>query len=196
MGNSTVSKCNYKIAKLVIGLGNPGWFYKNTRHNVGKKFIEHIFEQKNLKIDHIKGGEIAYLPQKSGNEYVAFFKTNGFMNLSGSPTKHAFEFCELSNIKDIIVVVDDLEQGFGKYRIKNGGSAQGHNGVKSIIENFNGDKDFKKLLIGIDRPASKASFEVARYVTGNFDQESLRRLEDELFPDIFEFLNLNENLNL
>jgi len=77
------------------------------------------------------------LPQKSGDEHVAFFKTNGYMNISGSPVKSAFDFCEvwiylirlkqiiqLENIKDIIVVVDDLDQGFGKFRIKNGGSAK------------------------------------------------------------------------
>jgi len=73
---------------------------------------------------------------------------------------------------------------------------RGHNGIKSIIQKFDGQMDFKRLLIGIGRPASKESWEVARYVTGNFDQESLDKLDNELFSNIFDFLNQNENLNL
>lgn len=88
---------------------------------------------------------------------------------------YTFFFCtysiQIPSIKNIIIVHDDLESILGKAKIKEGGSAEGHNGLKSIINSFKGEKDFLRLKIGIDRPPSKEPEVVASYVLEKFGLE-------------------------
>lgn len=124
------------------------------------------------------------------------------MNRSGGPVKNALEFCRIEDpTKGLIVVHDDLENKFGKVKWKQGGSPQGHNGLKSIIGALNGCPDFLRMKIGVDRPESRLPVVVASYVTSNFEEgkscerfsltlrlEQIKKLATEVLEEVVALL--------
>ena len=138
---------------LVVGLGNPGSRYANTRHNVGtdfileaqKKYSFHLKEKKTLKS--LLAEEVIQ------DKKVIFAIPTIFMNHSGAALKllkNKFN----TKMENIIVIHDDLDLKSGVIKLKSGGGHGGHNGLKSIFENL-GSKDFKRIRIGIDHPGDK-----------------------------------------
>jgi peptidyl-tRNA hydrolase, PTH1 family len=157
--------------KIIVGLGNPGKKYENTRHNVGflamDKIIEKISNNQHptsnqypisniqylqpFKLDKKFDAEMAKL--KLGNEDIILVKPQTFMNLSGKAVKKIVDFYKINPEKDLIVVYDDIDIPLGKTRIRAEGSAAGHNGLQSIIDELGTDR-FMRVRIGIGRPAS------------------------------------------
>eukprot|EP01017_Pseudomicrothorax_dubius_P006912 TRINITY_DN12066_c0_g1_i2.p1 TRINITY_DN12066_c0_g1~~TRINITY_DN12066_c0_g1_i2.p1 ORF type:complete len:186 (-),score=34.21 TRINITY_DN12066_c0_g1_i2:79-570(-) len=151
------------------------------------RIITRMAKQLALPIEKHSFGTIWYLQTGEGKA-TAFFVTNTFMNISGSSVKSCIDYCKLENpAKDMIVLHDDLDTGFGKLKIKRGGSAQGHNGIKSIIEVLNEQSEFPRMKIGIDRPATKESSVVAKYVTSSFSKEQLAQM-DQISQDVIQTL--------
>ena len=145
---------------LVVGLGNPGSRYANTRHNVGTDFI--LEAQKNYSFELKEKKTLKSLLAETviQNKKVIFAIPTIFMNHSGVALKllkNKFN----TNIKNIIVIHDDLDLKSGVIRLKAGGGHGGHNGLKSIFENLE-TQDFKRIRIGIDHPGDKK--EVNKYV--------------------------------
>ncbi|MBN0919525.1 aminoacyl-tRNA hydrolase [[Mycoplasma] gypis] len=146
--------------KIIVGLGNPGEEYKNTRHNVGFDVIDKLAVK--LNADSFR--------EKFKGEYV---KTDDFilakpltyMNNSGDFVYALMQFYKL-NIDDLIVVYDDMDHPVGKAVIKTNGSAGGHNGMKDIIDKL-GTSEIKRLKVGIGRPIGN----VKNYVLSKFNAE-------------------------
>lgn len=131
--------------KLIVGLGNPGREYKNTRHNIGFMVIDKYLERVNWKEKYE-----SYLHIKEINgEQIAFIKPLTYMNLSGKTVKKFVDYYKI-NIEDIFVIQDDIDLMLGKYRIKKDSSSGGHNGIKSIITELKSDS-FARLKIGIGK---------------------------------------------
>jgi peptidyl-tRNA hydrolase, PTH1 family len=141
-----------QVGKLIVGLGNPGFRYAATRHNVGWMVLDAFVSKHGTTLDrtgyHGKYGEMRW--QATG-EKVILLKPLTFMNLSGRSVVSAAHFFKLAPT-DVLVVYDDLDLPPGKLRMREKGGAGGHNGMKSIIEEF-GTQDFPRLKIGIGRPA-------------------------------------------
>jgi PTH1 family peptidyl-tRNA hydrolase len=157
--------------KLIVGLGNPGKEYAKSRHNIGFMVVSafaaiqgHGFT-KSVKFH----GEIVKLPD------AIILKPKTFMNLSGNSVRAVAEYYGIKN-EDVLVVSDDLDLPFLKIRLREKGSAGGHNGLKSVIENLHGD-DFKRLRIGIGRDESQ---EVVDYVLDGFNKAQEKQLKDTL----------------
>jgi len=150
--------------KAIIGLGNPGPKYYRNRHNIGFRIVDALAEQQSVPWDIKPGMEIATVNINGKN--VILVKPQTFMNASGK----VIPFLSKKGIKagNILVVHDELEFPFGKIKIRAGGSARGHNGLRSIIE-FCG-KDFIRLRFGIGRPPTKDM--VGEYVLHNFSEQS------------------------
>ena len=138
--------------KLVVGLGNPGDEYENTRHNAGFQVINLLgieygadFRKKN----HIlRGASYDYgKVSKSGLELI-LLKPLTYMNLSGVAVKAALDWFKI-NSKELLVIHDDVSLPLGRIRIQKGGGAGGQHGVESVIENLKGNKSFNRLKIGI-----------------------------------------------
>ncbi|WP_236870624.1 aminoacyl-tRNA hydrolase [Candidatus Bandiella numerosa] len=169
--------------KLVIGLGNPGFKYKETRHNLGFNAIEVL--AKKFKISEFQDkfdGKIA--KATIFNQDIIFFLPMTFMNNSGIPISKVVNFYKIP-LSDIFIIFDDLDLVVGKIKIKIGGRDAGHNGLKSI-DSYVG-KNYNKIKIGIGRPALAAM--VTNYVLNKFDESE--------FYQINTILNfLAENLNL
>lgn len=152
----------------IIGLGNPGYEYSNTRHNIGFMVVDYLQEKfsftpwkrkdKNL----ISSGKI-------NNTEVYLVKPQTYMNLSGIGVKSFIDKYKI-NPKEILVVQDDLDLAIGTIRIKFNGKDGGHNGIKSIIKEIN-TSEFYRLRIGIGRPQSKE--EIIEYVLSDFSPEEL-----------------------
>lgn len=157
--------------KLIVGLGNPGGEYKNTRHNVGFIFLNSFLSKENLSLDKkkFKGYYIDYV-SKNGNKAI-LLEPQTYMNLSGDSI---IEFVNYFKIKseDVLVIHDDLDLALGKVRIRAKGSSGGHNGIKSIISNLN-TEDFKRIRIGIGKDPI---IPVIDYVLGKFSQDDLKLL--------------------
>lgn len=134
--------------KLIVGLGNPGKDYENTRHNCGWKVISKLEEELNVKCDKVKFQGL-YCKTKYKGEDIILLKPTTFMNLSGQSVIEAMKFFKIT-VQDLLVIYDDLDTAVGKIRLRETGNPGGHNGMKNIISHV-GSKDFKRIRVGIGR---------------------------------------------
>jgi PTH1 family peptidyl-tRNA hydrolase len=157
--------------KLVVGLGNPGRKYKKTKHNVGFIALDFYAKKYNLqfKVDNKFSGEWLKIDD------LILLKPHTFMNLSGESIRKIMQFFDVQ-IENVILIYDDLSLPFGKIRLREKGSAAGHNGVKSAIQNMKTD-EFKRLKFGIDR---NPLIEQKDYVLSKFSKEELKDLEEKV----------------
>lgn len=177
--------------KLIVGLGNPGPNYQNTRHNIGFAIIDNYLNS-NMSTSPINWQNkfnAKYCELKINNEKVFFLKPTTYMNLSGISVIEIVKYFKIP-LKDILVIHDDLDLEIGKFRLKTNSSSGGHNGIKSIIEHLN-TKEFARLKIGIG--ASKTE-ETKDYVLGTFsktDQQTLENIYPILNAILTDFLELD-----
>ncbi len=156
--------------KLIVGLGNPGNEYDNTRHNVGFMVIDKYAKQYNITDFKTKFNGLYAKVYRNG-EYFILLKPLSFMNLSGTVVKKYADFYKIKPA-DIFVIHDDLDLPVGKIKIKSKGSSGGHNGIKNIIMNLN-TEEFPHFKIGIDKD-SKILFK--DYVIGKFKKNELEKI--------------------
>lgn len=164
--------------KLIIGLGNPGKQYENTRHNIGFIFLDHYCNNKGIIIDKKKFNGL-YAKEKIFGEDVVFLKPQSFMNLSGEVVQQFVNYFKIK-IQDILVINDDLDLFFGNYRLKQKGSSGGHNGLKDI-ERHLGTNAYKRLKIGI---SNNKNIDTKDYVLGKFSKE-----EEKTIANLKEIVN-------
>lgn len=155
---------------LIVGLGNPGKKYEFTRHNSGFLFVDFLASKYNIKINKIKFKGL-YGEGRIGNEKVVLLKPSTFMNLSGESVREAMSFYKLTN-ENIIVVYDDISLPLGRLRIRENGSAGGHNGIKNIILHTSTDQ-FKRIRLGIENPDKKKD-DLADFVLDKFSDSELK----------------------
>ena len=135
-------QCNW----LIVGLGNPGREYEKTRHNAGWRAIDRIAEKLNVKIDKLKfQGLYAQVNIDGGKLFL--LKPQTYMNLSGRSVLQLSAFFKIPPAR-IIVLFDDISLEPGRLRLRKDGSAGGHNGIKSIIQEL-GSQDFPRVKIGV-----------------------------------------------
>ena len=155
------------MQKLIVFLGNPGPEFKNTRHNVGWLFADHLG---------LEDWQERYHSLYTRRDGSIFQKPQTFMNLSGRAVQEIASFYKIA-AKDILVVHDDLEADFGHVEMRLGGGLAGHNGLRSVKQML-GTDGFMRLRMGIGRPDRQ---EVASYVTSRFSSEQEKGL-----PDMFK----------
>ncbi len=157
--------------RLVVGLGNPTPKYENTRHNVGFMVIDYLLNHLNpppvtINKTSFKGFLFKY-------KNTLLLKPQTYMNLSGESVSKVASFYKI-DIKDIIVIHDDLDLPLGVIRLKRGGSSGGHNGLKSIDKLLGAD--YIRVRIGIGRPSLKE--EVVNYVLSDFREDEMKCLKE------------------
>lgn len=159
--------------KLIVGLGNPGDEYKNTRHNVGFMILDSWMNYHNYKFDKTKfNGEYSII--KYNNEDVIILKPLSFMNLSGTVVLSFVNYFKI-DIDDILVIYDDKDIELGSVKLKKNGSCGGHNGIRNIIDNLKTDK-FKRLKVGL----SKNNTDMVSFVLGKFSNVEKCKLDNVL----------------
>lgn len=159
--------------KLIVGLGNPGKQYEKTRHNVGFDVIEELSNQLNIPLDQSKFKGLFGMGFV-GTEKVLLLKPLTYMNLSGESIRAIMDYYEV-DMEDFMVIYDDLDIPVGKMRLRQKGSAGGHNGIKSTIAHL-GTQEFNRIRIGVDRPQNGMS--VSNYVLGKFTSEEQPLIEE------------------
>ena len=157
--------------KLIVGLGNIGKEYENTRHNMGFMLVDRYLEYKNITDKFKEKFNAMYVETTINNEKVIFIKPTTYMNNSGIAVRAFLDFYKL-NSEDILVISDDLDLDLGKFRLRRNGSSGGHNGLKSIISHL-GTDGFKRLRIGI----SNDKDDVINYVLSKFSKKELNEME-------------------
>ena len=160
--------------KLIIGLGNPGKEYENTRHNVGFDIIDKYASNHNLSINKSKFDGL-YIDTIINDEKVILLKPQKYMNLSGEVVKKYVDYFKI-NVEDILVIHDDLDQELGKIKLKENSSSGGHNGIKDIEKHLN-TKDYKRLKIGI---SNNKSLDTKDYVLGHFSKEERKIIDNSI----------------
>lgn len=155
---------------LIVGLGNPGSEYKNTRHNIGFDAIDYLSEKYNIELNRKKFKGI-YGEGRISNEKVILLKPTTYMNLSGESIREVVDFYKISS-EDIIVLYDDISLDVGRLRIRGKGSAGGHNGIKSIIAHLSGDV-FPRIKIGVGQPKG----DLVSHVLGRFSSDEIEKLQ-------------------
>ncbi len=152
---------------LIVGLGNPGKEYENTRHNAGFLAIDHIAEKCGVKINKAKYDAL-YTEATIGGKTVLLMKPQTFMNASGTSVSAAANFYKIP-AEHIIVISDDITQKPGKIRVRKSGSAGGQKGLKSVIEWMATDK-IPRIRIGVgEKPTPE--YDLADWVLGKFPEE-------------------------
>jgi PTH1 family peptidyl-tRNA hydrolase len=170
---------------LLVGLGNPGKQYSNNRHNVGFKVIDVIVDKFNLAVAKDKFESNVFTGEILGQKIVAI-KPNTFMNLSGQAVSSFVKFYKIP-LSEVIVIHDDIDLELGKVKVKIGGGAGGHNGLKSIDQAIG--KDYLRVRIGVDHPGHKDL--VSDFVLSNFERGQEQDTINELIHSIansFELL--------
>lgn len=160
--------------KLIVGLGNKGEKYKDTPHNLGFMVVERLSQL--YKTPFKKKLPTAFLAEfRLNREKIILAKPLTFMNLSGRAVSEIMKRKRIS-VKDILVVCDDFNLTFGKLRIRPYGSAGGHHGLRSIIENLE-TENFCRLRIGIGKPDIT---DISDYVLRRFDKRELETVASML----------------
>lgn len=161
---------------LIVGLGNPGKEYEKTRHNIGFDAIDYISSKYNIEVNRKKFKGV-YGDGRISNEKVILLKPTTYMNLSGDSVREVADFYKISN-DNIIILYDDISLDAGRLRIREKGSAGGHNGIKSIIANLGTDV-FPRVKIGVGQPVHG---ELVGHVLGKFSNEDREKIEKTFEP--------------
>ena len=160
-------------AWLLVCLGNPGDKYENTRHNVGFMVRDEVAEQCNAPIQKLKFKALTNILTISG-EKVLVMKPTTYMNLSGEAVRQAVDFYKLPPER-VLVISDDTALAVGRLRIRKGGSAGGHNGLKSIIQHLGSDQ-FPRVRVGVgEKP--HPDYDMADWVLGKFVGEDKKAID-------------------
>ena len=163
--------------KVIAGLGNPGAEYANTPHSIGFEVVDALAREigASWKASSSFGGELA--AGMLGGMKVVLVKPMTYMNLSGDCVAPVVKYHNAKAAEDLLVVSDDIDLPVGKMRVRKGGSAGGHNGLKSVIERT-GTPDFVRLRLGVGRD-SRERANVIGHVLGKFSPAD-RRVMDEV----------------
>ncbi len=171
---------------MIVGLGNPGKEYENTRHNIGFMALDTYLSNVTWKNDKFADT----YKTKINNKDVLFVKPTTFMNLSGEAVKYYVNFYKI-DIADLMVIHDDMDLNLGDIRIKVDSSSGGHNGIKNIIDNLK-TKNFLRLKIGISKP----QHDVIDFVLSKFNKNEQMIINESLIKTkdiIDDFIN-DENI--
>ena len=176
--------------KLIVGLGNKGNEYNNTRHNVGFMVVDNYINKNNLTLKSKLDG--LYAETIINSEKVIFLKPQNYINLSGDVISKYIKYFKI-DIKDILVIHDDMDLEIGTFKIRYKGGSAGHNGLKNIESNLK-TNEYKRIKIGI----SKNNIDKIDYVLGKFSSTELSKLNkviDITYNIIEDFVSLSfENL--
>lgn len=159
--------------KLIVGLGNPGKQYEKTRHNIGFEVIDKLSERLSIPLDQAKFKGLYGIGHSHG-EKVLLLKPLTYMNLSGESIRSIMDYYDI-DLEDLIVIYDDMDLPVGKIRLRQKGSAGGHNGVKSTIAHI-GSQQFNRIRVGINRPTNGQS--ITDYVLGKFTKEEMAMIDE------------------
>jgi PTH1 family peptidyl-tRNA hydrolase len=166
-------------AKLIVGLGNPGFIYAGSRHNIGFAVVKSLAGS--LKINFKRDSSVSALVGQGkffGQQNIVLALPQTYMNLSGIAVAALLKKFKI-NLQDLLVVCDDLDLELGKIKIRAQGSSGGQRGLESIIERLK-TPDFNRLRIGIDRP--KDPQDAARYVLSGFlrkEKATVKQMEED-----------------
>lgn len=158
---------------LIVGLGNPGKEYQDTRHNIGFEVVDNIAKEYNIEINRQKFKGI-YGEGFIEGEKVILLKPTTYMNLSGESVRDVVDFYNLDN-EDVLVIYDDISLEVGTLRIREKGSAGGHNGIKSIISHLGSDI-FPRIKVGVGQPDG----DLIKHVLGKFRKEQIGVLSESI----------------
>lgn len=156
---------------LIVGLGNPGEEYENTRHNMGFKTINELAKKYNIILTKtkFKGN---YATGIIEGEKVILLEPQTYMNLSGESVKPMLDFYKLTPA-DLLLIYDDLDVDIGSIKIRKKGGAGTHNGMKSVVNNL-GTEEFARIRVGIGKPILK--LDMINYVIGYVPKDELDEL--------------------
>ena len=179
---------------LIVGLGNIGDEYANTRHNIGFKILDHFVQKEDITFETQKLGAKAAFKLK-GRSFI-FLKPSTYMNLSGKAVKYWLEK-EKIPIENLLVITDDLNLPFGSIRLKTKGSDGGHNGLKDIQDKLNTTK-YNRFRFGISDTFGKGR--QIDYVLGQWSDEESSKLEERLDQSValiksFGLSGVNNSMN-
>ena len=157
----------------LIGLGNPGNRYDNTRHNIGYLIVDHFSAEKNTPFKPGKG-DYYYKELDINGQQVLIFKPTTYMNKSGRAVRQILDYFSLS-VDQLLIICDDFNLPFGAFRFRMKGSDGGHNGLKSVIYQLQ-TEDFNRFRFGIGDEFSNAM----SFVLENFSKKEFAKLNDLL----------------
>lgn len=160
--------------KLIIGLGNPGSKYENTRHNAGFAVVSHLTDKHSITGKNESKFNAIVGKGKIDSEDIVIIKPLTYMNLSGQAISAVMNFYKIQK-EDILVIYDDLSLDLGMVRFRANGSDGGHNGIKSIIQHLGGDNKFARLKVGIGPQAKFLASE--DFVLQKFSNDETKYLE-------------------
>lgn len=159
---------------IIVGLGNPGKKYENTRHNVGFRCIDILAEEYNISVLECKHKAMIGKGYIDGQK-VVLVKPQTFMNLSGESVRSVLDFYKADSGSELIVIYDDISLAPGALRIRKKGSAGGHNGIKNILQHLDNDV-FKRIKVGVgEKPAG---YDLADYVLGHFTDAENKQVNE------------------
>ena len=179
---------------LIVGLGNIGLEYDNTRHNIGFQILDHLAEKNKVLWETKKLASLSII-KKKGKKFI-FIKPTTFMNRSGKAVRY-WALQEKVNIENILIVTDDLHLPFGTLRLKGKGSPAGHNGLKDVESELN-TPNYARLRFGIGQ--EKKPFDQVKFVLDNWNTNEQKHIKEriELCNEIiinFVLEGLNSTMN-
>ncbi|MFQ5697439.1 MAG: aminoacyl-tRNA hydrolase [Myxococcota bacterium] len=157
---------------LVVGLGNPGRRYRNTPHNLGFRVCERIAELGSFDAE-VEKFEARFLRGRIDGKDTGLLMPQTYMNLSGESVARAMRYLPVT-LDDLIVVFDDMDLPLGRLRVRPGGGAGGHNGVRSLIQSL-GTQSFARVRVGVGRPSDGRS--PTGHLLGRISEEDRPRFE-------------------
>ena len=174
------------VSWLVVGRGNVGDQYEGTRHNVGFRVVDELAERAGVPVQKLKYRALTNTAEVGG-EKVLLMKPVTFMNLSGEAVRPAADFYKIAP-DHVLVISDDVALPVGKLRVRRGGSAGGHNGLKDIIRHLGTDQ-FPRVKVGVgEKP--HPDYDMADWVLGKFQGEDKKTIDQavEKAADAVELL--------
>ncbi|XP_021854301.1 peptidyl-tRNA hydrolase, mitochondrial isoform X2 [Spinacia oleracea] len=157
---------------LLVGLGNPGKKYNGTRHNVGFEMVDTIAEAEGISMSSVSF-KASFGKGYIGKVPVILSKPQTFMNVSGESVGPMVSYYKIP-LNQVLVIYDDLDLSFARLRLLPKGGHGGHNGMRSVIDHFKGNRDFPRLRIGIGRPPGK--MDAANFVLRPFSKQEREEL--------------------
>jgi len=159
---------------LIVGLGNIGFKYEKTRHNIGFRIIDSLSSEKNITLEESKLGQLGILDYAGKKMFL--LKPSTLMNLSGKSVRYWMKKKNIE-ITNILILTDDLNLDFGKIKLKRKGSDGGHNGLKDI-EDCLKSPDYPRLRFGIGDKRSAS--DKVKFVLGNFSKDEEQKISKSL----------------